>query len=204
MDKQTEVVESESGNKSDESKTYLERLLDLPNFESDSIKKSEVAKYLDILERKRSQVEQRISSLADREKALKELENTIQRKISNLEEEKRFFAESIQKEKEMKQERLTDLISFYQKMGPKKAAPVFEKMDKDLVVKLFKNMPVKQTTSILQLMNPDRSVELTEYYGRLKSGKEYDLLKEVNQSLVEEFKEKCQDNKSSSLSSTAH
>ena len=72
-------------------------------------------------------------------------------------------------------------------MEVKKAAPVFEKLDKDLVVALFKHFPEKQVTAILAKMDPKRSIELTEYYGRVKSMREYDLLKEMNQSLKKEF-----------------
>ena len=68
-------------------------------------------------------------------------------------------------------------------MEPKKAAPVFETMDKDLVVSLFKSMKKKQVTRIMELMDTQKSVEITEYFGRIGSAKEYDLLKEMNQSL---------------------
>jgi hypothetical protein len=38
-------------------------------------------------------------------------------------------------------------------------------------------------------MNPDKSVALAEYFGRVKSGREYDLLKELNSSLKKEFQD---------------
>ena len=39
-------------------------------------------------------------------------------------------------------------------------------------------------------MNPQRPQKYSEYYGRLNSIKEYDMLKEVNDSLSDQF-EKC-------------
>ena len=60
-------------------------------------------------------------------------------------------------------------------MEPKRAAPVFEELDRDLAVALFKNLKKKQVTAILEKMDPDKAVTLTEYYGRVKSGAEYDL-----------------------------
>jgi flagellar motility protein MotE (MotC chaperone) len=72
-------------------------------------------------------------------------------------------------------------------MPPKKAAPVFEQMDKDLVVQLFNKIPKKQTMNILSVMDPAKSVELTEYFGRIRSTEEYELLKQINSSLLEEF-----------------
>jgi hypothetical protein len=72
-------------------------------------------------------------------------------------------------------------------MEPKKAAPVIEKLDKDLVVELFRQLPQKQVTSILENMSADKSVAISEYYGRVRSAREYDILKEMNQSLRKEF-----------------
>ena len=117
-------------------------------------------------------------------------QKSIDGKIDKLQEEMDFFQNTIQKEKDINQERLKRLIEFYKKMTPKKAAPVFEKMDKDLVVALFNNIPKKQTMNILSLMNPEKSVEITEYFGRIRSGKEYEMLKEVNKALKSEF-QKC-------------
>jgi hypothetical protein len=74
-------------------------------------------------------------------------------------------------------------------MDPKKAGPVFENLDKDLVVALFNKMEKKTVTRILEVVTPPRSVLLTEYFGRIRSGKEYDLLKEMNMSLRAAFDE---------------
>ena len=39
-------------------------------------------------------------------------------------------------------------------------------------------------------MNPQKAAEISEYYGPVNSIKEYDMLKEVNESLSDQF-EKC-------------
>jgi flagellar motility protein MotE (MotC chaperone) len=138
-------------------------------------------------ERKKQQIEERIEVLKDRESQLKGLEASIESKIKTLDEERKYFAQTIQKEKDLKNERTEKLISMYAKMEPKKAAPVVEKLDKDLAIELMKQLPQKQVTAILEVMSPDKSVELTEYYGRVRSAREYDILKEMNQSLKNEF-----------------
>ena len=148
-----------------------------------------MGRYLNLLERKQSQVENRISVLKSREDHLKSLESSLDEKLKKLEEEMDYFQQTIQKEKEVQKDRLDKLVEFYQKMESKKAAPVFEKLDRDLVVALFNRIPQKQTTQILQLMNPDKSVELSEYYGRIKSAKEYEMLKEINLTLRKEFQD---------------
>lgn len=168
-------------------KSFLDDLLTLPAINTENLKKEEVSRYLNMIEKKQTQIDSRIQLLAKREEHLKKLEVVLDQKIEKLQAEMEFFKQSQQKEKEINEERLAGLIDFYKKMPAKKAAPVFEKMDKDLVVALFKKIPQKQTTEILGLMNPQKSVELTEYFGRIRSGKEYEMLKEVNLALKDEF-----------------
>lgn len=181
----------EPAEKTDEPKRkgFLDDLLNLPKIDAENLKKDEVGRYLTLLERKQSQVDNRIAVLRSREDQLKNLEASVDEKIKKLEEEMAFFQQTIQKEKEIQKDRLDKLVEFYQKMEVKKAAPVFEKLDKDLVVALFNRIPQKQTMQILQLMNPDKSVELSEYYGRIKSAKEYEMLKEINLTLRKEFQD---------------
>ena len=170
--------------------SFIEDLLTLPKINSDSLEKEELGKYFAILERKRSQIDDRIRLLQIREDSLKRLEKSVEEKIIKLEEEISFFQQTQQKEKKIKAERLENLVEFYKKMPPKKAAAVFEQLDRDLIVQLFNQFPEKQTMNILSLMNPQRSVEISEYYGRIRSAKEYELLQEINTALLKEF-EQC-------------
>jgi len=168
---------------------FLDDLLNLPKISTEGMDKDEMGRYFTMLERKQSQIENRIHILSTREVQLKSLEKSVDEKIKKLEDEMIFFQQTLQKEKQLQGERLDKLVDFYQKMEAKKAAAVFEKLDQDLVVSLFNRFPQKQTTQILALMNPDRSVELSEYYGRIKSAKEYELLKEINVALRGQFEE---------------
>ena len=168
-------------------KSFLSNLLELPELDPKSVQKDEVLNYLEIAERKQRQVEERLDLLKRREEQLKGLESSIDEKIRKLDEERKFFSQTIQQEKKLKDERTDKLVSMYAKMEPKKAAPIMEKLDKDLVVELFKQIPQKQVTAILEAMSPDSSVKISEYYGRVRSTREYDVLKEMNQSLRKEF-----------------
>jgi flagellar motility protein MotE (MotC chaperone) len=168
-------------------KSYITDLLELPELDTSKAAKADLGKFIEIASRKERQVTERLDLLKKREAQIKQLEKSVEEKITILDEERKFFAQSIQKEKDLKNERTAQLIPLYAKMEPKKAAPVFEKLDRDLVVELFKQLPQKQITAILEAMPPDRSVALSEYFGRVRSAKEYDLLKEMNQSLRKEF-----------------
>lgn len=170
-------------------KSFLDDLLNLPALDPDKLKRDEVGHYLALIEKKKSQVNERMELLKKREDQLINLEKSIDDKLQRLDEERLFFAQTIQQEKDLQGQRLDKLIELFAKMEPKKASPVFEKLDKDLVVAMFKKLPQKQVTSILEGMNPQRSVELSEYFGRVRSAREYDLLREMNQSLKKEFNE---------------
>jgi flagellar motility protein MotE (MotC chaperone) len=164
-------------------------LLTLPEIDSSQLKKSELSKYFSTLKRKEARIQARINLLKDREAQLRNLEQSIEQKLRKLEDEIAYFKQTQQKEKQVQQDRLEKLVNFYKKMRPKEAAPVFERMDRDLVVELFNRIPQKQTMNILAKMTPEKSVELSEYFGRIRSAKEYELLKEINTSLLEEFEE---------------
>lgn len=177
-----------SGPAKTQEKSLIDELLYLPKLDRKALTKGQLARYLDMLDRRKLQVEAKIGSLKAEHKRLKGLQQDVDVKIDKLQEELKFFQQTVQKEKTFSEERLTKLIAFYQKVPPKKSAPVFESLDKDLVVSLFNGLPKKQVTKILALMNPAKSVEITEYYGRVKSAKEYLLLKEINKELAASFK----------------
>jgi flagellar motility protein MotE (MotC chaperone) len=186
--KQTEKTD-EKGDKaaSKTRKSFLSDLFELPKLDPKTARKEEIGKYLDMADRRDRQLKDREELLKKRENQLIQIEKSLDEKLVKLDEERKFFSKTIQQEKDLKGERLEKLITLYDKMEPKKAATQIEKLDKDLVVGLFKGLKQKQVTTILEFMSPDKSAEITEYFGRVKSAREYDLLKELNSSLKKEF-----------------
>lgn len=159
----------------------------LPQIHTANIKKEEINKYLNLLEQKRIQIESEMKILKEKEAYIQNLQKIVDQKLEQIKQERKMLADTLQKEKEIKSQRIEELVEFYKKMPPKKLAPIMEKIDKDLVVSLFKKFPQKQVMEILSAMSPDKSAQLTEYYGRVNSAKEYQLLKELNDSLNKEF-----------------
>ena len=170
-------------------RSFLSDLFELPKIDTANAKKTEIGKYLNMAERKEHQIDERVQQLTKREEELKAVEQSIDEKLGKLDDERKYIAQVIQQEKDLKGERLDKLVELFDKMDPKKAAPQFEKLDKDLTVQLFKRLKQKQVTTILEMMTPDKGVEMTEYFGRVKSAREYDVLKELNASLRKEFQD---------------
>jgi len=165
---------------------HLIKMIDHEDFDEKNIKK-ENNNYFNMINTKTAELNAQIAFTNNQTRSLKSLERQVQEKIERLQEEKNYFIQTIQQEKKIKQERLDELILFYQKMEPKKAAPIFAEIDKDLAVALFKAFPRKQTMQILAMMPSKKSVLLSEYYAKIRSAKEYELLKEINFSLKQAF-----------------
>src|SRR5690606_35946980 len=83
-----------------ERRSFLSNLLDLPSLDTESIKKEELGHYLEVADRKKRQVEERLTLLKAREEQLKRLENSITDKLHRLDEERKFFAQTLQREKD--------------------------------------------------------------------------------------------------------
>ena len=165
----------------------LQSLLNLPPLNEEKATKDEISRYLIMIEQIKQRITDKSEILKMKISQLKKLEENIDVKINKLEEERLFFKSTIQKEKKIQEDRAQTLVELYEKMEPKKAAPVFETMDKDLVINLFQKMKKKQVTKILESMQTDKSVMISEYFGRVGSAREYDILKEMNKSLKQAF-----------------
>ena len=168
---------------------YLEGLTEIPSLDSSNITKEELSKYIKKSRTIEQRLQVRLEVLLQKESQLESLEESIAQKIKKLEEERKFLEQTLQKEAEIKKERLESLVALYSKMEPKKAAPIFAQMDRDLLVAIFGEMDQKQKTRIMEAVDPAQAVEITEYLAKIRSGNEYKLLQEVNRSLSEEFGE---------------
>lgn len=100
-------------------------------------------------------------------------------KLELIKQERQLLEESLQKEKKVQKERIEQALSFIEKMEPRKAAAVLEGMDRDLVLELFKRLKPKTVTKFLEAMKPKKATEYMEYYSRIRSGREYELLRDM-------------------------
>lgn len=174
---------------SSEEETFFAKLLSFPKVKSDQIKKDEFKRYIKKAEKVKQELDNKVSIISKRKKQMLVMEKNVAKLIDKLEQEKHYFKQAVQKEIDLRQDRVKKLALFYEKMEPKKAAPIFENLNKDLAVALINLINKKQITQILQAMDSQKSNELTEYYGRVGSGQEYALLKEMNVSIQDVFKD---------------
>ena len=107
------------------------------------------------------------------------LKKEVQQTLEVIENERKLLSDTLQREQQVQEERLTASVELIGKMEPKKAAPLFESMDRDLALALLQKLPSRQTTKILEALNPTKATELMEFFSRVKSGREYKLLKDI-------------------------
>jgi flagellar motility protein MotE (MotC chaperone) len=150
-----------------------------PSIPSGNLSISEASRIRMSLEKLKAEVEQKISLYEQNKKIHAETKKSLELEKKQLEEEKQLLQASLQKEKEAQGQRLTEALEFIGKMEAKKASAVLESMDRDLVIQIMRKLPPKQTTKILENLNPRKASEYMEYYTRIKSGREFELLKEL-------------------------
>lgn len=163
----------------------------VPPLPKGDLSTSEAIRLRDELELLRSDVEQKIVRLEEAKKIYDKSKSDIQAELKKIEEERRLLDESLQKEKKLKEDRIKEAVEFVSKMEPRKVAPVMDKMDRDLAIALLTRLPAKQVTKLLENSTPAKATEFLEYYTRIRSGREFEILRELG--LCTPRKEKNED-----------
>jgi flagellar motility protein MotE (MotC chaperone) len=127
----------------------------------------------------RKEIEQKTEKLNVARQGYERSKSDIENKLKRIEEERRLLEETLQKERKAKEERLSEALEFVAKMEPKKAAPLLEGMDRDLVMQLLRKLPSRQVTKLLEAVSPKKATEFLEYYTRIRSAREYEVFREL-------------------------
>ncbi|BBH52756.1 MotE family protein [Fluviispira sanaruensis] len=169
----------------------------MPIIPKNELTASEAMRIRDELELIRSDVEQKLIRLEDAKKAYDKSRLDIDTQLKKIEEERRLLDETLQKEKKLKEERVKEAVEFVSKMEPRKVAPVMDTMDRDLVIALLSRLPARQVTKLLENSTPAKATQFLEYYTRIRSGREFEMLRELG--LCAPYKDK-NDNKGTASS----
>jgi len=151
----------------------------LPEIPKGDIKTSEALRIREELELIKKDVEQKITRLEEAKISYDASRANVESELKKIEEEKRLLDETLQKEKTVKDERLKETIDFVAKMEPRKVSPILESMDRDLVIVLLTKLPPRQVTKIFENMSPLKATQFLEYFTRIRSGREFEMLKDL-------------------------
>lgn len=176
---QAKAQGQESSEKSSESKQDPAKKSDIPDIPEKGLSLSKAAELRNQLLILRRDIEQKIERLNTAKQAYDRSKSNVDSQLKRIEEERRLLEETLQKERKAKEERLSEALEFVVKMEPKKAAPLLESMDRDLVMQLLRKLPPRQVSKLLEAVSPKKATEFLEYYTRIRSGREYELFREL-------------------------
>lgn len=163
----------------------IQEAKDVPELPKGEMVLSTAVKLREQLEFMRQDVLAKVAKLHAAKEAYDKAKSDVDEKLKKTEEERKLLEETLQKEKQAKSDRLEKALKVVGKMDPKKAAPMIEGMDRDLVIALLKSLPENQVTKILEGVSPKKASEFLEYYTKIRSGREYELMKELGLCLTE-------------------
>ncbi len=151
----------------------------LPSIPNGEIQTSDAMRIREQLELIKKDVEQKIIKLQEAKISYDKSKLDMDTELKNIQEERRVLEETLQKEKQIKEDRVKSAVDFLVKMEPKKVAFLMESMDRDLVIILLSKLPQRQVTKIFENMTPAKGTQYLEYYTHVRSGREFDMLKDL-------------------------
>jgi flagellar motility protein MotE (MotC chaperone) len=151
----------------------------LPTIPKGELTTSEAMRIRDELEMTKQDIEQKLVRLEEAKKSYDLARLDVDSRLKKVEEEKRLLDETLQKEKKLKEDRVKEAVEFVSKMEPRKVAPVMDTMDRDLVIVLLSRLPPRQVTKLLENSTPAKATQFLEYYTRIRSGREFEMLREL-------------------------
>jgi flagellar motility protein MotE (MotC chaperone) len=149
---------------------------EVPKGELNEARTIEVRKQLELL---RQDAIVKIESLTQARKSYEKAKLDVEAKLAQVKEERKLLEDTLQKERDAKADRLTESVEFFAKMEPRKSAGMMETMDRDLVILVLRKLQPRLVTRILESMTPKKATEYMEYYTKIRSGREYALMKEL-------------------------
>ena len=110
---------------------------------------------------RRSELDRKEQRLDERESLLAAAEARIDAKIEEMKSLKTAIEGLVETKEEQENERITKLISVYEKMKPKDAARIWNDLDMDILLQVALGMREANTAAVLAEMSADRARALT-------------------------------------------
>lgn len=122
--------------------------------------RSEMA-VLESLAERRKALEAREREIDLRENLIKAAEKKVEQRIAELKALQSKIDGAVKAEDDARDAELARLVQMYARMKPKEAAPVFNRLDLEVLTKLAKRMKPSEMSAILAQMEPEAAERLT-------------------------------------------
>lgn len=119
---------------------------------------------LDVLQKlaeRRKELDRRSRQLDTREKLLQATENRIESKIVNLRQIQNTISKLLKKHDEEKEAKMRSVVKIYEKMKPKDAARIFEKLELPILLDVVERMREAKSAPIIAKMTPNKAKTVT-------------------------------------------
>lgn len=140
---------------------------DRAELDLDEVTPAEI-KILEELAARRRELEDKARDLEFREGLLKATEQRIDEKIQELRQLQAELQSVIDQKDEEEEQKIQSLVRIYEKMKPKEAARVFERLEMPLLLSVIGRMKERVSAAILAEMDPQRVSEVTAEMARRK------------------------------------
>ena len=116
---------------------------------------------LSLMDRKR-QLDERETSLNQREEQLRALRDNIQHQISELSTLQGELETGMEARRSLDAENLNKVVSLYDGMDPRRSAEKFQTLDSRVAVQILMAMNQRKAAQLLEELSPEKAKEITE------------------------------------------
>lgn len=115
-----------------------------------------------LLEKKKAELDAKETELKEREARLNQLSQEIEAKIAKYSKVTQELEGSYKKRNAAEEEKVSGLVKIYESMAPKDAAARIQELDEDIALLIFSKMKQKVAAKILALIEPARAADLSQ------------------------------------------
>ncbi len=110
----------------------------------------------------RDALDVRQAALEERQKAAESSEKKLRERLSDLQALEARIKDMLVQEKSINTKKIKRLTAVYEGMKADRAAPVIERMDLSIVVRMFSRMDEKKVGKILSFLPPEKAVKISQ------------------------------------------
>ena len=117
---------------------------------------------LESIKKQRMELMKREEDIREKEKRLKEVKSTVDKRITELQELRTKLENLLDQLKEKDKERFKHLVKVYEAMRPEEAGPLISTMDDKIAIRIFSEMNNKKAAKILPFIEPEKATKISE------------------------------------------
>lgn len=128
-------------------------------------------KVLIALKQKEETLVRREKKIQLREKELRALEQRVERKLNQMRDLAKKIEDERETRKAMDEKDISRMVKYYESMDPENTSVFLNQMDRVTAAHILMRMNPRKASGVMQLLDPDVAVEITEMVTRFKENR---------------------------------